>query len=218
MEAEPRRALPAIASAAAVLAASGLLLCIYDPGPMSAHMAIHIAAMNIVAPLGAVLLARKPADRAAAAWIMAAVQIGLLWIWHAPPLQRAAIESGSLQVVMHVSLMLTALAFWQSLLRLPPRSRWQAVAVLLLTAKLTCLLAVLMIFAPRVLHQATVPVHTAHHWASAPLADQQLAGLFMIASCLLSYVVAGVIFAAQTIADLERTSNMSRRRTFSAAS
>ncbi len=40
---------------------------------------------------------------------------------------------------------------------------------------------------------------------STDLGDQQLAGLLMITACPLSYVIAGVVLAAQTMADLART-------------
>jgi putative membrane protein len=40
----------------------------------------------------------------------------------------------------------------------------------------------------------------------ADLSDQQLAGLLMIAACPLSYLTAGVVLAAQMLADLGSTS------------
>ena len=209
----PSAALPAIASALAVLGAGGAVLLLHDLGPQSAHMAMHIALMNVAAPLCAILVARSPsrAGHATTLWAAAAVQIVLLWMWHAPPLQRAAMDSHGLQAVMHGTLFLAALAFWSSLLRLAPASRWQAIPALLVTGKLACLLSALLIFAPRLLFEMP-----AHHGVVS-LSDQQLAGLLMITACPLSYIVAGVVFAAQTIGNLGRTAGAAPHRTLPAA-
>ena len=209
----PKTALPATASATAVLATGLLLVSLHTLGPLSAHMALHIALMNVAAPLGAVWLARKPlvaTSRPFTAWAVGAIQAVLLWSWHAPSLQRAALQSHALQIVIHASLFLIALWFWRALLRLPLGARWQAIPILLITGKLACLLAVLVIFAPRVLYGVPVGTNAAsHHWMSISLEDQQLAGLFMIIACPLSYVVAGVVFAAQAISDLGKMSGTS---------
>lgn len=217
-----RTALPATTSAAAVLAADLSFVAVFDLGPLSAHMALHIALMNVAAPLAAVLLARKAVPRvsgAATLWALAAIQIVLLWMWHAPSLQREVMQSLVVQAVMHASLFLIALWFWRALLRLSAVASWQAIPVLLFTGKLACLLAALLIFAPRLLYAVPAHIHNhaAGYWALTPLADQQLAGLLMIAACPLSYLIAGVIFAAQRIADLEHISTTSRSRPFSAA-
>ena len=167
-------------------------------------MAAHIALMNVAAPLAAAflavhLLAPLTAFPVSALWIAATLQIALLWIWHAPALQHAAMQSHSLQMAMHGTLFVAALAVWWSLLSLPHKSRWQGIAALLLTGKLACLLSALLIFAPRLLHGGpTAPI---------PLEDQHLAGLLMITACPLSYVVAAVVLAAQIIGGLGRTSN-----------
>jgi putative membrane protein len=74
----------------------------------------------------------------------------------------------------------------------------------LLTGKLSCLLGALLIFAPRILYTSG---H--QHSAMANLTDQQLAGLLMIIACPLSYVTAGVVLAAQMMADLGRPAGVS---------
>ena len=188
-----KAALPATASAVAVLAAGMLILLFYDLGPQSAHMAAHIALMNVAAPLAAIRLAGRlpPLVRPATMlWAATVTQIALLWIWHAPSLQQAAMHAPALQGFMHATLLLAALAFWCVLISLPPVSRWQGIAALLLTGKLACLLSALMIFAPRLLHGAP---------HGATLEDQQLAGLLMITACPLSYIVAAVVVAAQIV-------------------
>jgi cytochrome c oxidase assembly factor CtaG len=75
-----------------------------------------------------------------------------------------------LQIVMHTSLFLSALWFWWTLLRLPLGARWQAIPILLLTGKFACLLATLLIFAPRVLYDVPIDVSAvSHHWTSTNL-------------------------------------------------
>jgi putative membrane protein len=208
---------PATASAAAVLALSATAFLVHDFGPLSRQMALHIALMNVAAPLAASLPARRPgASRAAWLWLLAVLQIVLLWAWHAPPVQRHVVDSPVLHAVMHASLFVIAFGFWRALLRLPSASRWHGIAVLLLTGKLTCLLAVLLIFAPRLLY--ALPAHG--HGAGAPLpglADQQLAGLLMVAACPLSYLVAGLIVAARILRDLGASPAAARNKPLAAA-
>ena len=78
------------------------------------------------------------------------MQIVLLWTWHVPSMQRSTMEFGTLQILMHGSLFLAALYFW-TLLLTRRHARWQAIFLLLLTGKLSCLLGALLIFAPRLL-------------------------------------------------------------------
>ena len=195
-----RSILPATVSTTVVLITGLLLAPLFEFRPLPTHMALHIGLMNVAAPLMAAVLVHRTGSggRAARLWLIAAVQIVLLWASHAPALQQQTAASHLLQWVMHGSLFLIALCFWHALLRLPAAVRWQAIPVLLLTGKLVCLLAALLIFAPRVLY--TSPHADAAHWAITTLEDQQLAGLLMITACPLSYLVAGVVFAAQAIA------------------
>lgn len=208
--------LPATATATAVLILAVLLAPLFEFRPLPAHMALHIMLMNVAAPLLAAVLVHKTAPasgRAAMLWLITTVQIVLLWAWHAPALQQQAMQSHGLQLVMHGSLFLVALCFWHALLRLPAAMRWQAIPALLLTGKLACLLATILIFAPRVLY--TSPHADTAHWAAATLEDQQLAGLLMITACPLSYVVAALIFAAQLVAAFGTASGASQREMIS---
>jgi putative membrane protein len=208
-----RAAWPALASVAAVLTGGALFAASYDFGPLSRQMALHIALMNVMAPTAAVMLTRRAGPgRATTLWVVAAIQIALLWAWHAPALQRYAMESHAVQAVMHASLLAAAFWFWCGLLRLAPAARWHAIAVLLLTGKFACLLAVLLIFAPRLLYD--FPMHGPGPLPA--LQDQQLAGLLMAAACPLSYVIAGVIVAIQMIGDLVPMADTPRRRPLSA--
>ena len=190
----PQEARPALAGAFAVLVALAIVVALHDLGPQAWHMALHIAAMNIAAPvLAALLLPRVGRSRARWLWLATLGQVALLWVAHLPAVQNAAMH-GPLQAVFHGLLLLTALLFWISLLGLPNERRWHAIPALLLTGKLVCLLAALLVFAPRA-------IYGGHHGASVD--DQHLAALLMITACPLSYLVAAIIIATALI---QRTS------------
>ena len=194
----------AVASATAVLFAGAAVLLMYELGHFSMHMLLHIASMNIIAPLlAALVVTRQKIDgtRTFWLWIATFVQIVLLWTWHAPAVHGVIIRSPALGVTLHVVLFLAALLFWLALLTISAASRWQTVPALLLTGKLACLLAALLIFAPRTLYESADHLaHAAENFSALrPLDDQQLAGLLMITACPLSYLVAAVIITAQLI-------------------
>jgi putative membrane protein len=209
-----RTTLPAIASATAVLAAGIPLVALHNLGPLSAHMALHLALMNVAAPFCAALLTSRAVSGAGpdgALWSACALQIGLLWAWHTPSVQHEATESPVLQVTMHAALFAAAFFFWNAALRLTETARWQAVPALLLTGKLSCLLAALLVFSPRLLYvlpdyadAGLVPTLTTNE-------DQQLAGLMMLIVCPLSYLTAGVVVATQLVGLGQTTETPSSR-------
>lgn len=190
---------PALAGTFAVLVAMAIIVGLHDLGPQARHMGFHIAAMNVVAPVLAALTAR--ADRVMGArwlWIAALGQVVLLWAAHVPAIQNATMH-GPMQILLHAALMLAALLFWWALLALPLDRRWHAIPALLLTGKLVCLLAALLVFAPRALYGAA-----AHHGAS--IDDQHLAALLMLTACPLSYLVAAIVIAAELVQRAARPS------------
>jgi putative membrane protein len=200
------RAWPTTGPARALLAGAGAVapcwmavVWLMHLGPLSAHMAQHIALMNVLAPIGAVALMpllpdRKQGVGPAALWAATCAQIVLLWAWHAPALHAAAASGGGAHGAMLATLLAVALCFWGAILLLSGRSRWQGIVALLLTGKLACLLGALLVFAPRPLYASA-----AGHHAADSLQDQHLAGLLMIAACPLSYVLVGVVLSAQLV-------------------
>jgi cytochrome c oxidase assembly factor CtaG len=113
----------------------------------------------------------------------------VIWLWHAPPLFDAAVASESLHRLQHLSFLVSALAFWWSLVR---RAESGA-AVLHLFATMThmTLLGALFTFAGRPLF--VQQTRFAEGWGLTPLEDQQLAGLVM-------WVPAGTIYAGAALA------------------
>jgi putative membrane protein len=194
----------------AVLLAGAATLPLVELGPLSALMAQHILLMNVVAPLAAAWLAPMlggAARRNGMLYGAGLAQMLLLWAWHLPLLQRAAAVLPGLDLMLQAALFAAAVLFWALLLRAGTDGRWSAVAPLLVTGKLACLLGGLLILAPRVLYplDGLAPAICGIQ-GPITLADQHLAGLLMIAACPLSYVVAGVVMAAQMLADLEHRS------------
>lgn len=185
---------PALASAAVVAGGILLTLPFVAAGDLSAHMITHILAMSVVAPLvaaGGVLLSPWRSVSVRRLWMATAGQIILLWGWHLPSAHQFAAAGSMATLLMHLSLLGAAIWFWDALIRLPAHRQWHGILALLVTGKLACLLAGLLVFATRSLFH--------HHHAAAPLDDQQLAGLLMIVACPASYVLAGVIMAARFV-------------------
>jgi putative membrane protein len=185
----------ASASATAVAVSGLFVLLAYDLGPRATSMATHIAVMSMLAPVAAALSAsRLPRwmSKSEVLWLSAAVQLLLLWAWHAPAIERMASARHSVHAGAHLSLLLSSLMFWGAVIRVAGSARWHTIAALLLTGKLTCLLGALLVFSPRALYGSES--HMVRN-----LDDQQLAGLLMLAACPLSYLVAAVVIVARLL-------------------
>ncbi|MGF7163344.1 putative membrane protein [Rhodoligotrophos appendicifer] len=169
-------------------------------GPFAIHMLQHILAMNVAAPLIILALHRRLPTDLWRFWPVATIcQIGLLWGWHAPPVMASAMAHPGLLFAMHGSLFVSALLFWGALATMPQDNQWRSIFALLVTGKLFCLLAVLLAFSPRLLFGHLHAIGG----DGAMLADQQLAGLWMLVACPLTYVLAGIIISWRWLRDLE---------------
>jgi putative membrane protein len=187
--------------------AGGLALSTLSPGPLAHHMSVHILLMNLVAPTVAVALhavSQFEFTRWASRSLFAAsaAQIAALWLLHAPPVLAASINSAAAHFLVQTILFAVALWFWIAIVAQTGAARWRAIFALLVTGKLFCLLAALLVFSPRALY----PLHLAHdaHAIADPLADQYLAGLLMLVVCPLTYVFAGVLIAERWLSELRR--------------
>jgi putative membrane protein len=180
----------------------------------SAHMVEHEIVMAGAAPLlalsrpiGAILWAfpppfrhalgaagRQPVVRRFWRWVTAPITATLMhgaaiWLWHAPRLFEAAVQSEGLHRLQHLTFLVSALAFWWALFR---RAEFGA-AVLHLFATMIhmTVLGALITLAGRVLYAHQTGF--AENWGLTPLEDQQLAGLIM-------WVPAGTVYAAAALA------------------
>jgi putative membrane protein len=208
--AEARPVLP-LAGAAAVsaFAVAGLLgaaLASDKAGPLASHMALHLATMNVVAPLLAALWPRaRSVEAGGTAWWGAGLaQMALLYAWHAPPLSGAAHGSAFLGGVLLAALFASALVFWRLVFADAAQRAWRAVAALLLTGKAACLVGALLIFAPRDLY-ALAGAGGLCGGGTSSLADQHLAGLLMVTACPLSYLIVGVGLVLRRVLPREET-------------
>jgi putative membrane protein len=204
----PPQVVAVVASGTCILTAGMVLANLLEFGVQARHMATHIITMNILAPfLGTTVLARwkMPERGGSLLWFTTTVQLALLWAWHAPALQSVSLHLPGAMVVFHAVLSLAAVAFWVSVFSLSGAARWQAVPALLLTGKLVCLLAALLVFSPRTIYASAG--HAAHD-----LDDQQLAGLLMIAACPLCYLVAAVVMTVDLISGQRPKAESSIRR------
>ena len=179
-----------------VLAALTFLPLYHDEirGLQSCRMVTHIALMTIAAPVLASWLrkqVRSATELAGMTSLLAAtaLQAVLFIAWHSPPGLAMADQGGD--GVMQATLFFSSLWFWLAIFNQDGKHSWRAVAALLLTGKLFCLIAVLLTFAPRVLYVSGAMAPDLA--MTADLADQQLAGLMMITVCPLTYVLAAVV-------------------------
>lgn len=194
------------ALAIAVLAAGLSGLSLWSAGPLAHHMGIHILLMNAVAPLIAVAAAaerRRPAGWLGSGRALAStsvVQIALLWAAHVPAIVEATMASSMLGAILSAALASSAFLFWTSVLAQRGGKSWQALVALLFTGKIFCLLAALLVFAPRLLYPGVAAGDGSA--AAGALADQQTAGLVMIAICPLTYVAAAIAITARWLGEI----------------
>jgi putative membrane protein len=186
------------------------LLAFTSPGagPVSWHMAAHIASMNVAAPLAAVAISHvkkgrlRPWFTLPVLWIVTLAQLAVLWASHSPALHHSLSSAPATVAALHLLLFAVAFAFWMSIVT-AYEHHWQAILALLVSGKLSCLFGVLLTFAPRPLF--ATGAHAAHAGPEVLLADQHLAGLLMLAACPLSYVLTAVVLAVQAVNSLDET-------------
>jgi putative membrane protein len=180
------------------------LASLLQTGPLTTHMIIHIALLN-VGGLAAGLIASQSTGgfwRTRHIAMATALQIALLWGWHTPAAFAAAHEDHAVMTAMHISLFVSAAWFWTAVFGAAAGVRWMSIAAVLVTGKIFCLLAVLLAMSPRALYAM---IHAGHADQTAALADQQLAALLMVVACPLTYVAAGVVLSARWLEEIEHT-------------
>jgi putative membrane protein len=196
--------LAAAVAAIFLLGSGGLLAVAVVPlGPIARHMCAHIWLMNAIAPALALAIVRFGVGRRGSSALMLAAatvtQMALLWVAHAPTALHAASASAVLHVATQFALFASALWFWSTVLVQRGSDRWLALLALLVSGKLFCLLAVLLVFAPRFFY-GDHPDHS--HSGIDQLADQHFAGLLMLVICPLSYVAAAVVIATRWLREV----------------
>lgn len=188
----------------AILCAAGLItfaILRVSPGMLTRHMATHIFAMSVVAPALAWVwhpFNILPVGRSSLI-LSTLIQLFLFGLWHSPVGMQSVADMVLGEVLMMVSLLASAVWFWVNMIEAAREDRLEAVPALLVTGKLVCLMAALMVFAPRLLFQGG---HAGAALQMTMLGDQQLAGLIMLVACPLTYVGAAVYLVARWLSRL----------------
>jgi putative membrane protein len=180
-----------------------------------AHMVEHELLMAIAAPLlalsrplgtflhavprawrlGLINWARTRPIQVTWSWltnpIVATILHGLaIWVWHAPTLLDATLESEALHRLQHTSFLVTALFFWWAIFRLPTKQYGLGAVHVFTTMLHTSILGALMTLAPRICYFRQTRDAPLFGWT--PLEDQQLAGLFMWVPGGAIYLIVGL--------------------------
>lgn len=172
-----------VAVAATLLAFAGL--------GMTGHMAAHMLAVAVAAPLLAYgWRARRGGAGAPLGWAMA--EFAVVWAWHAPALRNAADMSPLIALAEQALFLGVGVALWRAAFAAPAGG----VAALLLTSMHMTLLGVLIGLAPQPLY----PMMAMH---PAPgldaLTDQQLGGTVMLIVGGASYCLGGLWMLGQIL-------------------
>jgi cytochrome c oxidase assembly factor CtaG len=188
------------------------------------HMVQHVLLLDlapILLVLGLTKVILRPATRRLQALERAAgplahpvvavvLYVGLMWLWHVPALYDAALRSGVVHVLEHVTFFSIGLLYWWHLLS-PIRSRLgpagMGPVVYMLSTKLAVgLLGIGLTFAPEALYDFydTRP----GIWGLSPEEDQAAAGAIM---ALEQSVIMGVALAYLFIRALEQSERDQQR-------
>ncbi|TVV75369.1 cytochrome c oxidase assembly protein [Sphingomonas solaris] len=161
---------------------------------MVGHMAGHMIAVAVAAPLLAIGL-RGTAGDPARRWpaivtplAMSVVELVVVWGWHLPALRRLADAAPALLALEQVMFATAGLLLWSAVLA--AGQRMAGVGALLLTSMHMTLLGALIGLAPRPLYA----MHGAH--ALGPLEDQQLGGVVMLMVGAANYFIGGLAILA----------------------
>jgi putative membrane protein len=164
-----------LALAATALAFAGL--------GMTGHMAAHMAAVAMAAPVIALAF---PASRPARSPLLfAMIEFAIVWSFHLPALRHLADTSAAVALAEQALFLAVGVALWRAALARPG----EGVAALLLTSMHMTLLGALIALAPRPLY-AMMAMHPAPGLDA--LADQQLGGVVMLIVGGASYCLGGL--------------------------
>lgn len=172
---------------------------------MVGHMAGHMIAVAIAAPLLAFGLADSRFDLARR-WpqvvtplAMSLVELATVWGWHLPALRMLADTHLAAMVVEQAMFLLAGWLLWAAVLGTGPDRRAAGVGALLLTSMHMTLLGALIGLAPRPLYPAMA------HGMHDALADQQLGGVVMLMIGAASYFLGGLALLATLLRHPEPT-------------
>ncbi|WP_315760508.1 cytochrome c oxidase assembly protein [Sphingomonas sp. Y38-1Y] len=170
---------------------------------MTGHMAGHMLAVAVAAPLIAAGLSGTRADPARR-WPrvvtpMAAMlaELVIVWSWHLPAAREAVMATRAAMLTEQAMYLGAGLALWSAAFAAPNRA--SGIGALLLTSMHMTLLGALIGLAPRPLYGEMAMMD---HGLD-PLADQQLGGVVMLTIGAASYLLGGLALLAKVLSGRE---------------
>lgn len=193
------------------VAAGIVLLGILWAGPLpemsrrafSPHMILHLGVAVLAAPLIAVGLARMDAvarhvpGTFAFAVLASALEMLVVWGWHAPAPHEAAARNETWFVAQQASFLFAGLAVW--LVAFSGRTRARSAAgafAMLLTFIHMAMLGVLLALAPEILYAPDVCLGA---FGLDRLDDQRLGGTLMAVAGGTPFLVGGIVLAHRVL-------------------
>jgi putative membrane protein len=172
-------------------------LCALSAALFSARVLHHVLVVAVAAPLFAMAWPRHRTGPKALPFLGSVV---VLWAWHFPAAYDVALGHVAIYWVMQVTLLGSAMLFWQSVLN----ARQNGFALLLVVAgwMQMAMLGALLTFAPEPLYATHITAPLA--WGFTQLQDQQLGGLIMWIPAGIPYLVIGAWIAGRDWRGLER--------------
>jgi putative membrane protein len=177
------------------LLAAGLLIGAALPlarAGMTGHMAAHMIAVALAAPLLALALRGSAVDPTrltpvlASALAMSVVELAVVWWWHVPAVRAVVAHDPLLTCIELASFLIAGTLLWSAVLAVKPEARIAGAGALLLTSMHMTLLGALIGLAPRTLYPGAM--HLAPGGLT-PLQDQQLAGVVMLLVGGVAYLI-----------------------------
>ncbi|KQM37999.1 cytochrome c oxidase assembly protein [Sphingomonas sp. Leaf10] len=172
---------------------------------MVGHMAGHMIAVAVAAPLIAFGLAGSAYDPArrwphiVSPLAMSLVELATVWGWHLPALRMLADSNIAAMIVEQAMFLAAGWLLWAAVLGAGPDRRAAGVGALLLTSMHMTLLGALIGLAPRPLYPAMA------HGMHDALDDQQLGGVVMLLVGAASYFLGGLALLATLLRHPEPT-------------
>jgi len=161
-------------------------ICSLSTALFSARVFHHILIVAIAAPLLAVALQSRSSTARIPLSVPTIAHTVTLWLWHLPGPYAWALSGALPYWIMEISLFGSAFWLWREVLT-PARDPGSALAALLVTVIQMGFLGALLTFAKDPLFAPHLL--TTQAFALSPLADQQLAGLFMWVPAAFPYLV-----------------------------
>lgn len=139
--------------------------------------------------------------------------VGMMWLWHAPPMYDAALAHQNVHILEHACFATAGFLYWWHLLS-PIRSRMRLggmgpVMYMVTTKGLVGILGVVLAFSPSSIYPWYQ--HHPHYWGISARVDQNLAGALMALEQSIVMGVALVFLFVQMLTESEREQQRAER-------